>query len=398
MPALLLATCLSRLAGRMFALALVLYALGRFGSPAVAGWLAFAAMAPGLVISPLAGALIDRAGAARAILIDLAASAACILALVLTDWLDGTGLAVLLGLTTLFSLSSPLSAAGIRTLLPRLVPVHALDRANALDTAIHGLVDVIGPALAGALVGWAGARPALLAIALLYAAAALCFVGSRPPERVAPRSGSLVAQALVGLVRVVRQPTLRGLAVSYSLYQVTWGILIVAVPVFAARSFAAGKADFYAGLLWAAAGIAGGFGALLAGRQRTLGRERRVMALGMAVTALASWPIAAEFGLGGLVAGLMLIGAMAGPVDVGLLTLRQRRADPAELGRVLSVSMSLNLAGLPLGSLLAGLLTGWSVSAGFVAAAVTSALAAGAVALIPRQDCGCLRPGQSRPG
>ena len=43
--ALLLATLLSRLAGRMFALAIVLYALVQMDSPVLAGWLAFAAMA-----------------------------------------------------------------------------------------------------------------------------------------------------------------------------------------------------------------------------------------------------------------------------------------------------------------------------------------------------------------
>ena len=74
--ALLLATLLSRLAGRMFALAIVLYALTKTGSPVLAGWLAFAAMAPGLAISPLAGALIDRVGSVWAITVDMAASAA----------------------------------------------------------------------------------------------------------------------------------------------------------------------------------------------------------------------------------------------------------------------------------------------------------------------------------
>jgi hypothetical protein len=43
MRALLLAICLSRLAGRMFMLAIVLYALSHAGSPVLAGWLALAA-------------------------------------------------------------------------------------------------------------------------------------------------------------------------------------------------------------------------------------------------------------------------------------------------------------------------------------------------------------------
>lgn len=59
----------------MFVLTLVLYALARFGSPTLAGWLSFAAVAPGLAASPLAGALIDRFGAARAIAWDMLASA-----------------------------------------------------------------------------------------------------------------------------------------------------------------------------------------------------------------------------------------------------------------------------------------------------------------------------------
>jgi predicted MFS family arabinose efflux permease len=98
--------------------------------------------------------------------------------------------------------------------------------------------------------------------------------------------------------------------------------------------------------------------------------------------------LGAEFGLIGLVVGMMLVGAAAGPIDVGVLTLRQRRTDPAELGRVLSVSMSLNMSGSPLGSALAGVLVTWSLSATFAVAALASALAAAAVALIPRCDEG----------
>jgi predicted MFS family arabinose efflux permease len=103
----------------------------------------------------------------------------------------------------------------------------------------------------------------------------------------------------------------------------------------------------------------------------------------MLATGFAAWPIAGEFGLPGLALGLMVVGAAAGPIDVSVLTLRQRRTDPAELGRVLSVSMSLNMAGGPIGSAVAGVLVTWSLPATFVVAALASVLAAGAVALIP---------------
>src|SRR5208282_2987024 len=141
-----------------------------------------------------------------------------------------------------------------------------------------------------------------------------------------------------------------------------------------------------AGLLWAGSGAVGVIGALLTGQVRALGRERQVMALGMVVTAVATGPVAAAFGVAGLAVGLMLIALAAGPVDVGLLTLRQRRTDPAELGRVLSVSMSLNLAGIPVGSALAGMLIPWSLPGTFAIAALASVLAGAAVALVPRRD------------
>ncbi len=384
--ALLSAAFLSRLAGRMFTLTIVLYALARIGSPVLAGWLAFSAVAPGLLVSPVAGALIDRVGSVWAIAVDMTASVACAAALIAADHVGWASAPVLLVLTGLFSVTSPLSMAGIRALLPRLVPMTAWDRVNAVDTAINGLTDTVGPALAGALVGFRGPVSALATIALTYAAAALCTVTIHRPRGRYPAMGPLLVQAWHGVSRVVRQPTLRGLAVAYSLYDVCWGILVVIVPVFAARNFVGGGGSAVAGLLWAGLGLVGGTAALIAGRRHIAGRERQVMAVGMLVTAVAAWPVAAEFGLPGLVVGLVMIGGSAGPIDVGALTLRQRRTDPAELGRIVSVSMSLNLSGGPLGSAFAGMLVTRSLTATFVAAALASVLAAAAVALIPGQD------------
>lgn len=384
---LLAATLLSRFATRMFMLTIVLYALGRFESPVMAGWLAFAAVAPGLAISPIAGAMLDRMGPAWAVALDMAASAALVLAVVVLDLLGLASVPVVILLVASYSLTSPLGTAGVRVLLPRLVPPEGLERANALDTATHAIVNVTGPALAGALVGLAGANAALAVVGLAYAGAALCIglvpATPQPPTRRAP----LLLQALEGILRVARQPTLRGLAVSYALYQMSWGILVVAVPVFATRSFSPGMADFASGLLWACIGVAGGVGAIVTGHVRMAGRERLFIAGGMLAAGLAICPVATLFGLAGLVLGLMAMGALAGPIDVGVLTLRQRRTDPAELGRVLSVSMSLNMAGFPIGTALAGLMLTWSVSLAFIVAGLVSMLgAAAAMALIPVRD------------
>lgn len=375
---LLFATTLARLATRMFLVAVVLYVLARFGSPVLAGWVGFAALIPGMIISPLAGALLDRIGAGRAILADLAASALLLAILATAAATDTIAEIPLLLLCGLYSLTSPLSAAGIRTLLPRMVPPEARDPVNALDTTANAGVDIVGPVLAGPLVGFLGAPACFATVAVLFAlatlAAARAQAGATAP---APSPGGLLAQALVGLRYVLGHAVLRGLALSYSLQMVSWGVLLVAVPVAVTRTIGPGPAsDSLVGLLWAAAGCAGILGALVAGRIGILGREGEVIALGGLVTAFALFPIAALFGLAGLAAGMMLLNAAAGPVDVAVLTLRQRRTDPALLGRVTAVSMSINLCGLPIGSALGGMLVTQSVTLALSAAAVASLLSA----------------------
>jgi MFS family permease len=378
---LVLATCLSRLASRMFALVIVLYVLQRFDSPVLAGWVVFASMVPGLVISPLAGALLDRMGAPKAIVIDMAVSAGLLLALAVIDMAGAVTAPLLLAFVAVFSLTAPLGTAGIRVLIPRLVPKDALDRANALDTSSYALISVTGPAVAGVLFGFAGSQATLLVIVFLYGAATISLaplVCRTSAGRSVP-SGSLLHGAWVGVLYVLHNASLRSLAISYALFQVSWGILVVVVPVVVVRELGVGAvADSVVGGLWTVAGLAGGLGALYAGHLSTVGRERQFIAVGTLATAVALWPVSASFGLVGLAIGLALVGLLEGPVDVGVLSLRQRRTDPDWLGRVLAVSMSFNMSGLPLGSAIGGIVVVHSPALAFGLAAVASVLAAAA--------------------
>jgi hypothetical protein len=67
-------------------------------------------------------------------------------------------------------------------------------------------------------------------------------------------------------------------------------------------------------------------------------------------------------------AALLVMGVLVAPIDIALFTLRQRRTDPAWLGRAFAVSMSLNFSGLPVGSALAGPLVSWSPAGTFLVA------------------------------
>lgn len=373
----------------MFDLAIILYTLRRFGSPALTGWVAFAAFGPGLIASPFAGALLDRLRAPLAIIVDMLITAGLLLALIFIDQAGQLGPASLIVLVTMCSLTSPLSASGIRVLVPRLVPADGLERANALDTGSYALIEVVGPALAGGLFGFAGPAATMMVIVIFYALAATSLIpilrAAKTPT--ARRPTTLIGEAVAGLAHIARHPTLRGLAIAYSIYQMSWGVLLVVVPVAVIHALGpTANADLTVGALWAACGLAGGLGALLAGQVRSIGRERQIIGLSIAAMAVAIYPLAASLGLYGLAAGIMIMGFLEGPADVGLLTLRQRRTAPEWLGRVLTVSMSLNVSGLPLGSAIGGSLVSYSVDAALIFAAMASVIAAIATfVLIPRQ-------------
>jgi predicted MFS family arabinose efflux permease len=373
----------------MFDLAIILYTLRRFGSPALTGWVALAAFGPGLIASPFAGALLDRLRAPLAIIVDMLITAGLLLALIFIDQAGQLGPASLIVLVTMCSLTSPLSASGIRVLVPRLVPADGLERANALDTGSYALIEVVGPALAGGLFGFAGPAATMMVIVIFYALAATSLIpilrAAKTPT--ARRPTTLIGEAVAGLAHIARHPTLRGLAIAYSIYQMSWGVLLVVVPVAVIHALGpTANADLTVGALWAACGLAGGLGALLAGQVRLIGRERQMIGLSIAAMAVAIYPLAASLGLYGLAAGIMIMGFLEGPADVGLLTLRQRRTAPEWLGRVLTVSMSLNVSGLPLGSAIGGSLVSYSVDAALIFAAMASVIAAIATfLLIPRQ-------------
>src|SRR5437588_3816492 len=104
-PRLASSVVLARTANAMMQLALVLFVLQRFHSPGLAGVTVFLAIAPGIVVSPIAGALLDRHGRVRFIILDYVVGA---LSLLLIVGLDATGRlapAALLSVVTLGSLT-----------------------------------------------------------------------------------------------------------------------------------------------------------------------------------------------------------------------------------------------------------------------------------------------------
>jgi predicted MFS family arabinose efflux permease len=369
----------------MWLLILVLFVLGRYHSPQLAGITAFLGVLPGLLLAPLAGALLDRHGRALLVVADylIAAIAAGLIAGL--SALHALPPPVLLTIVTLASLTNPLSVAGARSLVPMLVPRLLWERANALDSSGHVIATLVAAPLAGTLVGLAGGELALAAAGALFGAAAIVMVRLPEPAGVARSDGSVLLNAWRGLEYVARNPTLRSLALTLSTLNLGSGVLYIGLPVLVIGRLHSGPTTV--GLLWGAMGAGGLIAALAAGRFSSLGRERQMMvgAILVSAAAIAVLPFAGSIAV--VAVAVIVLGAANGPLDIALFTLRQRRTDPAWFGRAFAVSMSLNYAGSPIGSALAGPLVAWSLNAALWFAVIVSLVAAAfPLLLVPARD------------
>jgi len=369
-----LSLLLGRVSGQMVAITIVLFVLARYHSPQLAGLTVFVAVMPGLVVSPIAGALLDRYGRARLVMLDYFVASATGVLVAALSWAHALPAPVLLTIVFVSSLTLPLSNSGSRSLFPVLVPGHLWERANAFDSGGHVIATLLGAPLAGVLVGLAGPEWALVATGIGYAAGASLISGVHDP--IAPDTGrpSLVVDAWHGLRYVLRHATLRGLALTLSTFNLSWGVLNIAIPVLVLGRLHAGPATV--GILWGAMGASGLVSALLTGRIDTRGRERQLMlaAILISVVAMVMLPFADSVVV--VLVAMVIAGIANGPFDVGLFTLRQRRTDPAWFGRAFAISMSVNWLGTPVGSALAGPVIAWSLNAALWTAAAVALLSA----------------------
>jgi len=351
--------------------ALVLFVLERYHSPQLAGAAALTSLLPGLLLSPIAGALLDRYGRVPLVTVDYVAAAATLFSLAGLSARHALPPALLLVICGVASLTAPLSAAGGRSLFPIVVPSPLWERANAVDSMTFVVASLFGAPLAGIIVGVAGGEWALAFSGALFAASALAVIRVHDPGPTHADS-QVLRDAWAGLVYVLRSRTLAGIALTLGSWSVGWGVLTIALPVLILGPLHQGPQAV--GYLLGLNGAAGVVSGLLAGHLKTAGRERQLMAGSLLVCVLgtALLPFAGSVVL--VAVAILLVGLSNGPFDIAFITLRQRRTDPAAYGRVFAVSMALNSIGTPVGSALAGPLIAWSLQAALWAAVFAVAL------------------------
>jgi predicted MFS family arabinose efflux permease len=288
----------------------------------------------------------------------------------------------LLVIVTVMSITFPLSTAGVRTMFPLIVPRPLWERANAIDSNGYVVSSIFGPAMAGALVATVGSLWALGLTAALYAIAAVVTVPLRDPLVQTPHGG-LMSDAWAGLIYTWRNKSLRGLGISVSTVNVANGLFFIGLPVLVLSRLGGSAAQV--GQLFALMGVTAAVSVLSFGRIRTEGRERPLLAGAMLLTGVGLLLVLLSPNLLLAALAMAFIGLATGPFDVVLFTLRQRRTDPAWLGRAFAVSMSFNFIGFPVGSALGGALAPISLEVTFIGGMVLCAIAAGlSFVLIPK--------------
>jgi MFS family permease len=381
----LLAMQIARIAQSMVSIVVILFALQRYNSPQLAGAVAFASIAPGMLISPIAGALLDRHGRVRLIILDYAVATTTMLLVAGLSLAGALPAWLLVAIATVSSLTGPLSSSGLRSLFPLLVPEPLWERVNAVDSNGWVLATVVGAPFGAVFAQVLGFETAMAIIAAGYFAAAIVMIGAPDPRTDVASTGNLVRDAWLGLVYTWNNRTLRALAISLSTMNLAGGVIEIVVPLLILRRL--GMSQDMVGYMFGLSGAFGVVSAFACGRLRTEGREKPLIVFPavcfIGTTAILLWPA----GLLPVALCMAVSGLVNGPLDIAMFTLRQRRTDPAWMGRAFTVSMNLNFSGYPVGAAAAGVLVGVSIEAAIVFGVVANVAAAVlAYALIPRAD------------
>lgn len=325
------------------------------GSAFWVGMVAFADMAPAVLVSPIAGAIADRVDRLRLSMVTQLAIAAQAALIAGITWSGGMTIGLLLALELLGGVAGCFAQPARQALLPGVVPRADLPASVAMNSLVFNLARFIGPALAGPVILVWGVAPAIAcnALAYLFASATLLVLRVAPEARRGhPASKSLLGEMRDGLLYVARHPGLGPILLFSALACFALRGLQEILPPFVERLFQGGPESL--AILTSAFGVGALVsGLLLAARGRLTGTTRiAILAIGAQAVATAAFVSTGVFWLGVLSAAA--IGAMASLHGIAVQTLVQSASDPAMRGRVLAVWGLITRAGPAAGALALG--------------------------------------------
>ncbi len=323
----------------------------KWHNAAYLGYLMASVAVPLLLLSPVAGVVTDRVDRRKLLLVAQSALVGVngiVGFLIITDAIAYWHLLVASSLTGgAFAFNMP----GRQALVATLVPREKLMNAMALSTATMNISRIIGPTIAGVLVGPIGIGGAYMVTTGFYiASVAVTFVlPPQPPHR--EKEFTFFEDFVGGFSYIRRSSVLVALILFATLPMIFAMPYMTLLPVFANRVWDVGSTGF--GVMQAASGVGGLAGALVIANLDAYPKKTRLL-LGGAVgfgTALALFAISPSFYLGLFFIALVGFGSMI------LMTVNNTAIQlviPEEMrGRVMSVMM-MTFGLMPLGAVPAG--------------------------------------------
>lgn len=307
---------------------------------------------PALLLSPLAGLLVDRRNGRNILVATKVGLSASAVLFTLVGFSKPSSpwpyflIAVCFGIVETFDIPARM------TFVSELVDRPDLPNAVGLNTATMNLSRVIGPTIGGALIStvgveWSFATNFVLSLAVL---ASMLSIKPKflPPDAPTDRGGVLTGFSVAWL-----DPTLRNVLVLYTAFSIFVMTFPVTLPLFADRVLNGGAGTFT--LLFAALSAGSILGSLYVARQsspdlRFLGGTALWTALSLLVLAVA--PATAIAAVAAFAVGITTMALTAGAIAAV-----QLGAPSATRGRVLALISMIGIGSRALG----GLLIGWIV-------------------------------------
>ena len=322
--------------------------------PLDVGTVAFAGYLPILFLSPVAGVIADRLPRRPVLLVTQTLLMFLALGLGVLVWLHAVTVPILVAFAAGVGLVSALDVPTRQSFLVEMVGPEDLPNAIALNSSIFNGARVVGPAIAGSLIGVVGEAACFFLNAASYLAVLAALGRMRVGRRVRPHeTQALLAGFRSGLRYVWGAPVLRNLLL---LLGIVCGMGVqyqVLMPVFARTVFAAGPEGF--GLLLTAAGIGSMASSLqLAARRYSRAQHRRHLLFGLvlfgaAILGLSLSPRFEVALLCQLLAGFGMVRYLA-----TTNTLLQLVVEEGYRGRVMGLHTVMFLGTQPAGSLVLG--------------------------------------------
>jgi hypothetical protein len=228
-----------------------------------------------------------------------------------------------------------------------------LPSANSVEAASQNLALIGGPALAGLLAAAAGPPAALLGEIVLTLVALVLILRIPDLNRGASeRPEAMRTMIARGLRHIVREPVLRIVSVAGALNNVSWGVLMLVFPLWAAGDL--GSTSSASGALWAAFAFGSLVGALSLSRVHASHPPERVAFTAMAAcgAGMFTWLLAGSLAVA--LALVALTAVLEGPVMASVFTVRQQRTPSSLQAQVMGTLGSVQIAAFSIGSAVGG--------------------------------------------